>query len=96
MITDLMMPGGMNGTLLAEAARELRPGLKVLLISGSVPGKSAVSDAAMSEAGVLRKSYRRGSLGRALRATLDGSDTAGRVVPVAPITRLDDLARAAR
>ena len=34
MVTDYGLPGGMNGRQLAEAARVLRPGLKVLFITG--------------------------------------------------------------
>ena len=34
MLTDVGLPDGMNGRQLADAARELRPGLKVLFITG--------------------------------------------------------------
>jgi CheY-like chemotaxis protein len=34
LVTDVGMPGGMNGWQLAEAARQQRPGLKVLFITG--------------------------------------------------------------
>ena len=34
LITDVGLPGGMNGRQVADAARELRPGLKVLFITG--------------------------------------------------------------
>ena len=34
LITDVGLPGGMNGRQLADAAREARPGLKVLFITG--------------------------------------------------------------
>ncbi|MDB5854163.1 MAG: baeS [Herminiimonas sp.] len=34
LITDVGLPGGMNGRQLADAARELYPGLKVLFITG--------------------------------------------------------------
>lgn len=34
LITDVGLPGGMNGRQVAEAARELRPDLKVLFITG--------------------------------------------------------------
>jgi PAS domain S-box-containing protein len=46
LITDIGLPGGMNGRQLANAARRLRPNLKVLLITGhaeqSVIGKEAL------------------------------------------------------
>jgi CheY-like chemotaxis protein len=34
LLTDVGLPGGMNGRQLADAARLLRPGLKVLFITG--------------------------------------------------------------
>jgi CheY-like chemotaxis protein len=34
LVTDVGLPGGMNGRQLADAAREARPGLKVLFITG--------------------------------------------------------------
>ncbi len=34
LITDVGLPGGMNGRQLADAGREVRPGLKVLFITG--------------------------------------------------------------
>ena len=34
LVTDVGLPGGMNGRQVADAARSLRPGLKVLFITG--------------------------------------------------------------
>jgi len=34
LVTDVGLPGGMNGRQVAEAAREIRPGLQVLFITG--------------------------------------------------------------
>ena len=34
LVTDVVLPGGMNGRQLADAARDLRPGLRVLFITG--------------------------------------------------------------
>ena len=34
LVTDVGLPGGMNGRQLADAARHRRPGLKVLFITG--------------------------------------------------------------
>lgn len=34
MFSDVVMPGGMNGVQLTQAARRIRPGLTVLLASG--------------------------------------------------------------
>ncbi|UFN49522.1 response regulator [Roseomonas sp. OT10] len=46
LITDVGMPGGMNGRQLADAARTQRPGLKVLFITG-------YAEAALFKDGVL-------------------------------------------
>jgi CheY-like chemotaxis protein len=35
LLTDIGMPGGINGRQLADSGRELRPGLKILFITGS-------------------------------------------------------------
>jgi CheY-like chemotaxis protein len=34
LITDVGLPGGMNGRQVADAARQTRPGLKVLFVTG--------------------------------------------------------------
>jgi CheY-like chemotaxis protein len=34
LVTDVGLPGGMNGRQVADAARALRPGLKVMFITG--------------------------------------------------------------
>jgi CheY-like chemotaxis protein len=36
LITDVGLPGGLNGRQVADAARQARPGLKVLFITGFV------------------------------------------------------------
>lgn len=43
LITDVGLPGGMNGRQMAETARAKRPGLKVLLISGYT-GNTAIGN----------------------------------------------------
>lgn len=68
LLSDVVMPGGMSGIDLAEAARHLRPELKILLTSGytgvepesEVPGKF----------GFIAKSYRAQMLSRKLREIL--------------------------
>ncbi|WP_434389988.1 PAS domain-containing protein [Melittangium boletus] len=40
LVTDVGLPGGMNGRQLAEVARQRRPGLKVLFITGYAEGAS--------------------------------------------------------
>lgn len=70
LFTDIVMPGGMSGWQLAEAARQLRPGLAVLYTSGYT---EELGEAAEPPDGspMLRKPYRRAELARKLRAALD-------------------------
>ena len=70
MVTDVVMPG-LNGRMLAERAVELRPGLRVLFVSGySTDGRLA----ALVEEGAahfLAKPFSRAQLEAALRQLLD-------------------------
>ena len=72
LFTDVVMPEGMTGFELAEAALKLRPGLKVLVTSGfpgtifhPPEGRDGATD-------FISKPYRRQDLARAVRAVLDG------------------------
>jgi two-component system CheB/CheR fusion protein len=71
-LTDLVMPDGMSGYGLAEAARALLPGLKLLFTTGYAGDLPIEGDAAHDRPPVLRKPYRRQELARAVRAMLDG------------------------
>src|SRR6185437_3107776 len=54
LFSDVVMPGGVGGVSLARTARELRPGLKVLLTSGFVGEGPALAN---DEFPVLDKPY---------------------------------------
>jgi CheY-like chemotaxis protein len=57
LITDVGLPGGINGRQLAEAARLRRPGLKVLFITGyaeDAPTRNGMLEPAME---VLTKPF---------------------------------------
>ena len=74
LFTDVVMPGGMNGRQLADAARELRPELPVLYTSGyadDVIGKYGGLEPGIK---LINKPYRRAEVARRLRQVLDGSD----------------------
>ena len=66
LFTDLVMPEGMSGFELAEAARHLRPDLKVLFTSGYAIGLGE-----QDECHLLHKPYDRHELAHALRSSLD-------------------------
>jgi CheY-like chemotaxis protein len=69
LLTDIVMPGGMNGRELARVAAERRSGLKILLTTGfsDMPGGAARKE----EHRILRKPYRKDELLRVVRAALD-------------------------
>jgi PAS domain S-box-containing protein len=70
LFTDIVMPGGMHGNELADAAREIRPGLKVLFTSGyaepSLAGRGIIE-----EENWLKKPYTAADLAARLRSLLD-------------------------
>jgi signal transduction histidine kinase/response regulator RpfG family c-di-GMP phosphodiesterase len=70
MFSDVVMPGGMNGSQLANEAKRLRPGLKILLTSGYVANLDEGQVIAEGELAVLSKPYRRDELARSLRLVL--------------------------
>jgi len=73
LFTDVVLPGGMNGRQVAEAAQQRRPRLKVLYTSGYT--ENAIVHHGRLDRGVqlLTKPYRRADLARKLRAVLDAA-----------------------
>ena len=71
--SDVVMPGGMNGSQLAAEAQRLRPGIKVLLTSGYVADLDEGQVIGHGDLPVLSKPYRRDELARSLRLVLGGS-----------------------
>ncbi|MEA5451611.1 PAS domain S-box protein [Leptolyngbya sp. CCNP1308] len=71
LFTDVIMPGGMSGRELADAARRLRPDLKILYTSGY--SEQAIVHHGRLDPGVklLSKPYRRADLAQKLRDVLD-------------------------
>jgi signal transduction histidine kinase/CheY-like chemotaxis protein len=70
LFTDLIMPGGMNGRLLADEALRRRPSLKILFTSGH--SEDEVSHDGRLDDGVLllAKPYRKSELARMIRSVL--------------------------
>jgi hypothetical protein len=65
-----VMPGGIGGPELVEAARRIRPGLRALYSSGYT--EDAMDNLEpVREALLLRKPYRRVELAQAVRAALE-------------------------
>jgi CheY-like chemotaxis protein len=72
LITDVGLPGGMNGRQIADAARTLRPQLKVLFITGYAENaviKNGHLDPGMA---VLAKPFAMSTLGNKIREMLEG------------------------
>jgi PAS domain S-box-containing protein len=71
LFTDVIMPGGMTGPALAEAARAIRPGLRVLYTSGYT--ENAIVHHGRVDPGInlLHKPYRKQELAAKLRSVLD-------------------------
>jgi len=70
LFTDVMLPGGMTGLELADAARRLRPDLRVLFTSGYSEDLNARSAAASSDLPFLAKPYRKHALASLLEAIM--------------------------
>lgn len=73
LFTDVIMPGGMNGSQLAEAARGIYPDLKVLFTSGYTENAIVQNGHLESRTHLLSKPYRRHELATKLREVLDAS-----------------------
>ncbi|PZW68650.1 PAS domain S-box-containing protein [Pseudomonas sp. URMO17WK12:I1] len=77
LFTDLIMPGGMNGVMLAREARRRKPGLKVLLTTGYAENSLERTDAGGSEFDVISKPYVPNELARKVRQVIDGPTGVG-------------------
>jgi PAS domain S-box-containing protein len=69
LLTDMVMPGGMTGIQLAEAARQLRPGIAVLFTTGYSP-HLCDTGAEVAPGLILHKPYLRHQLAEKIRAAL--------------------------
>jgi CheY-like chemotaxis protein len=70
LLTDVIMPGGMNGKELGTEARRKHPRLRVLFTSG-FPGTSLTGTDFDRDDVLLSKPYRKAELARAVRGVLD-------------------------
>lgn len=71
LFTDIAMPHGLNGFQLADAARQLRPGLKVVFTTGFAGTQDATSAPDWRER-LIRKPYRRPDLAEKIRTAFAG------------------------
>ena len=76
LLTDIVMPRGMSGVMLAREAQALRPGLRILLASGH-PRDALAGGCDFGEFAFLAKPYRLQELGAALKGLLKGDGAIG-------------------
>jgi PAS domain S-box-containing protein len=70
LFTDVVMPGGLNGREVAEQARRIIPGLKVLFTSGYFEGALVRDGALESSVRLLVKPYRKNELAETMAEVL--------------------------
>ena len=73
LFTDVIMPGGLNGSQLASLARTHRPGIRVLFTSGYTERAAVFTERLPEGAELLSKPYRNEELARRIRRVLDRS-----------------------
>ena len=71
LLTDIVMPGGMNGRQLADELRKRQPSLKVLFTSGYTQGTIVQREGNGPITNFIGKPFRRSELAAKIRETLD-------------------------
>lgn len=77
LLTDIVMPGGMDGRQLADRALHLRPELRVLFTSGYAENATVHQGRIGPQVVMLQKPFRRQDLAAKVRLVLDGGTDAG-------------------
>ncbi len=73
LLTDVVLPGGMNGRELATEVGRRAPGIQVQYMSGYTEDAIMHHGRLDVDAELLQKPFRRADLARAVRKVLDGS-----------------------
>ena len=76
LLTDIVMPGGLDGVQLAAEVRKLWPALKIVLTSGFPEARSKEAAGFSQDFRLLSKPYNIDVLGRVLREELEGGQAA--------------------
>ena len=72
LFSDLIMPGGMNGVMLAREVKRRRPRMRVLLTTGYAESSIERVDARGSEFELIQKPYKRRELATKVRQVIEG------------------------
>jgi signal transduction histidine kinase/DNA-binding response OmpR family regulator len=93
LLTDLGLPGGMDGRALAERAREIRPALKVLIMTAYAAG-ALVHDGRLDPGiELLSKPFTLASLASRLRELLNREEVATAAAPIVLVVEDEVLLR---
>jgi CheY-like chemotaxis protein len=71
LFTDIVMPGGMNGTALAKAAEDVRPGLPVVFTTGYAEAAVLREGRVRRDDNLVAKPYSQHDLAQKIRSALD-------------------------
>ena len=74
MVTDIVMPGGMNGVELAQKARALRPGLRIVYSSGFPAEALAERSMPLVDGPLLHKPYQRAEFAAMVHRVMEAND----------------------
>jgi PAS domain S-box-containing protein len=74
LFTDVILPGGMNGVEIADQAKTLQPGIKVLYTTGYAENLVVHHGRLDPDKTLVNKPYRRAELLEKVRSMLDGKD----------------------
>lgn len=72
LFSDLIMPGGMNGVMLAREVKRRRPNMRILLTTGYAESSIERVDARGAEFDLIQKPYKRTELATRVRQVIDG------------------------
>ena len=74
LVTDILMPGGMNGVELARKMRERNPAIRVIYSSGFPADALTEKNGALAEGPLLHKPYQRNEFVEILHRVLEEGD----------------------
>jgi DNA-binding response OmpR family regulator len=73
LVTDVGLPGGLNGRQMADAARAHRPGLKVLFITGYAENAFLGNESLPPGMALLAKPFAMDHMAARIRSMIEGS-----------------------